>query len=143
MPAHRHRDVAISLAALVASLASPALACTIILTPKSERASERVAFRKANVVVTVDAASESYMPVPGPSAGTLRVGVGRGRVVKVHKGPSSLQDRMLTYLVADGEDSVSCPALGSARPGRRYKLYLAYGPGSGPPTILFRNPFFD
>ena len=143
MLAHRYRDLTITLAALCSLLAAPATACTIILTPKGERASERVAFRKANVVVTVDAASESYMAVPGPFAGTLRVGVGSGRVVDVHKGPSSLRDRVLTYLVADGEDSLSCPALTSARPGRRYKLYLVYGPGAGPPTIVFRNPFFD
>lgn len=119
------------------------MACTIIRTPKQERKAEQAAFRKADLVITIDAVSENYVAMPGPHAGTLRVGLGSGQVIEVHKGAKSLRGHVLNYLVADGEDSVSCPALSSTRPSQRYKLYLTLGPGAGPPMIIYRNPFFD
>lgn len=87
----RVRDLTITLAALAAFNAAPAKACTIVLGPKDERRSERAAFSKADLVVTVDALSESYIPLPGAFAGTLRVGVGTGRVLEVHRGHRSFE----------------------------------------------------
>jgi hypothetical protein len=143
MPSRCTRPVAV-VVALGALLTAPTVkACTIVRTPKQAHQAERAAYRKADLVVTVDAISESYMAAPGPQMGFLRVGVGRGRVLQVHKGARSQNGEILNYLVADGEDSVSCPALSSTRPGQRYKLYLVFGPGAGPPMILYRDPFFD
>ncbi len=96
MLTERFRDLTITLAALAVFSAAPARACAIILTPKDERRSERAAFRKADLVVTVDALSESDIPVPGAFAGTLRVGVGSGLVVELHKGHRSFEDQVPT-----------------------------------------------
>ena len=120
-----------------AGAASAANACSVVPTTKSER----TAFAKADLVLTVDAASEAYVPVPGQ--GALRVGVASGRVVEVHKGRSDLKGRVFAYRVVDGEDEMHCPAFRSTRPGGRYKLYLSWVTDSGPPVIIYRDPVFD
>lgn len=117
--------------------AQAAFACATIHTSASERKAERAAFRKADLVLTVDAETESYVAVPGRLAGTMRVGVGTGKIVEVHKGPTSLRGRTTTYLVADGEDAMGCAADAPARPGSRYKLYLSWGAGSAPPMTIY------
>lgn len=117
--------------------AASASACVTIRTSESERKAEQEAFRRASIVVTVEAKTEDYVPMPGRFAGSMRIGVGSGTVIEVHKGPPSLAHRSTNYLVMDGEDPMGCSADAWARPGSRYKLYLFQLPKSAPPMIIY------
>jgi len=119
--------------ALAAFGPRPAIACTAIEDPHAERR----AFEKADLVITVDAVSEKLLPVPGE--GSLRVGFASGKILQMHKGRRELKGREITYRVVEGSDGLSCPAVGSTRPGARYKLYLSFFADGGPPLIIRRE----
>lgn len=111
-------------------IATPAHACLEIV---SERSKAR-AFNSADVVVKVKAKTEEYLAVPGE--GSLRIGVGTGRIVRTLKGSVSVGDT-ISYRVVDGTGAEpACPSRRFARPGETYTLYLKYLSDWGPPVIL-------
>lgn len=121
----------IAAAALAASLvAGPAWACLELIGPESKAR----AFKEADLVVKVEALTETYLPVPDTPS--LRIGVATGRVLETFKGRAG-RNPVIAYRVVDGEGSPpSCPARRFTRPGGVYTLYLKFTSDWGPPVIL-------
>lgn len=118
------------LAAALTLVAGPARACLEVVTEKGKAR----AFDAAEIVVRVEALTESYVPVPNTRS--LRVGVGTGRVIESLKGRTA-KGTVISYRIVDGEGGdMSCPARRFARPGGVYTLYLKQTVDWGPPIIL-------
>lgn len=124
------RFLGVWLVSLAAVVATPASACLEIVTERSKAQ----AFKSADLVLKIEAETETYLPVPG--MGSLRAGVGTGRILETLKGRVS-PGETVTYRVVDGAaPEPMCPARRFARPGQTYMLYLKYVSDWGPPIIM-------
>lgn len=124
------RSLVLPLATAASLLAGPAAACLEIVSPPGEAR----AFEEADMVVRVEALTETYLSAPHTPS--LKVGIATGRVVETLKGRVA-KDSVIVYRVVDGEGvEPSCPARRATRPGGVYKLYLKYVADWGPPVIL-------
>jgi hypothetical protein len=124
------RALVVPLSFAAALFAEPAFACLEIVTLRNEA----TAFEEADLVVRVQALTETYMAVPDTPS--LRIGVGTGRIIERFKG-NVANGSVIAYRVVDGEDhGPTCPARRFTRPGASYKLYLKFTADWGPPIIL-------